>query len=69
MMLNSEYNVLFYENCIELKYFDQNMTFYKDFIQHNLDNPEAMKYELEQVYEKIYNKDIDKIISYFKKAF
>jgi hypothetical protein len=38
-ILNTEYEILFFENCVSLKYFDNNLTFYKDFIEKNINNP------------------------------
>ena len=56
---------MFFENCIDLKFFDKNLTFYQVFLRDNLNNPEAMEYELNNTYFKRLTPNVEKIILYF----
>lgn len=42
------------------------MTYYKDFIVNNLNNPHQMKYEMENCLSKFPKYDIDKFIEYVR---
>lgn len=46
MILNSEYECMFFDSCIDLKFFDDNNSFYKVFVLNNINNPKKMEYEM-----------------------
>lgn len=66
-IMNFEYNCLFFNGCVELKHFDTNNSFYKEFLAENINNPEQMGYEMESIGPKTIVNDTQKIVSYFKK--
>ena len=68
-IFNTEYDVQFFENCIALKGFDSELTFYKDFLQKHLNDPERLDYEMDNTYYKRLNNKIDDIIIYFRRQF
>ena len=47
--MNSEYKTYFFINCLDLKYFEKNLTYYKDIIS-NINDAEKLKYELDSSY-------------------
>ncbi len=38
--MNFEYNCLFFEGCVDLKYFDTNRSYYKELLAKNINNPD-----------------------------
>ena len=68
-MFNTEYNIQFFENCISLKGFDEEETFYKDFLQNHLNDPDKLEYELENTYHKNLNNKTGDIIKYLRNQF
>lgn len=68
-IFNTEYELLFFHDCIALKNFDSEATFYKDFIEKHINDPAQLKYELENVYPKHVDNKTENIIKYFRKQF
>jgi hypothetical protein len=64
-MLNCQYEQLFFQNCIDLKYFENEETYYKIFLKESLNDPKQMEYEIDNTYKKPVQYDIEKMIKYF----